>query len=178
MLLGNIANLFLDEWIHAGEEEPDYIDCMKKAFRQYPIELAACAELRDPSKEKEFAKDCRMHFEHIRDIVQHTFLEPGYNLDKKDAVLEPSYICEALGIQGRLDYMQRDMSSFIEMKSGKADEFSIQGKVEPKENNKVQMLLYMAVLEYSMGQDRRRMHPYLLYTRYPLLYPARASWLR
>ena len=66
--------------------------------------------------------------------------------------------------------MQRDMSSFIEMKSGKADEFSIQGKVEPKENNKVQMLLYMAVLEYSMGQDRRRMHPYLLYTRYPLLY--------
>ena len=62
------------------------------------------------------------------------------------------------------------------MKSGKADEFSMQGKVEPKENNKVQMLLYMAVLEYSMGQDRRRMHPYLLYTRYPLLYPARASW--
>ncbi len=176
LLLGNIANLFLDEWIHAGEEEPDYIDCMKKAFRQYPIELAACAELRDPSKEKEFAKDCRMHFEHIRDVVQHTFLEPGYNLDKKEAVLEPSYICEALGIQGRLDYMQRDMSSFIEMKSGKADEFSMQGKVEPKENNKVQMLLYMAVLEYSMGQDRRRMHPYLLYTRYPLLYPARASW--
>ena len=112
LLLGNIANLFLDEWIHAGEEEPDYIDCMKKAFRQYPIELAACAELRDPSKEKEFAKDCRMHFEHIRDVVQHTFLEPGYNLDKKEAVLEPSYICEALGIQGRLDYMQRDMSSF------------------------------------------------------------------
>ena len=38
------------------------------------------------------------------------------------------------------------------------------------------MLLYMAVLEYSMGQERRSMHPYLLYTRYPLLYPARASW--
>ena len=176
LLLGNIANLFLDEWIHAGEEEPDYIDCMKKAFRQYPIELAACAELRDPSKEKEFAKDCRMHFEHIRDVVQHTFLEPGYNLDKKEAVLEPSYICEALGIQGRLDYMQRDMSSFIEMKSGKADEYAMQGRLEPKENNRVQMLLYMAVLEYSMGQERRSMHPYLLYTRYPLLYPARASW--
>lgn len=176
LLLGNIANLFLDEWIHAGEEEPDYIACMKKAFRQYPIELAACAELRDPAKEKEFAKDCRMHFEHIRETVLRTFLEPGYNLDKQDAVLEPSYICEALGIQGRLDYMQRDMSSFIEMKSGKADEYSIPGKLEPKENNRVQMLLYMAVLEYSMGQDRRHTHPYLLYTRYPLLYPARASW--
>ena len=176
LLLGNIANLFLDEWIYAGEKEPDYTECMKKAFRQYPIELAACEELRNPQKEKEFALDCRMHFEHIRETVQKTFLQPGYNLDKNDAVLEPSYICEALGIQGRLDYMQRDMSSFIEMKSGKADEYAMQGRLEPKENNRVQMLLYMAVLEYSMGQERRSMHPYLLYTRYPLLYPARASW--
>ena len=72
--------------------------------------------------------------------------------------------------------MQRDMSSFIEMKSGKADEYAMQGRLEPKENNRVQMLLYMALLEYSMGQERRSMHPYLLYTRYPLLYPARASW--
>ena len=176
LLLGNIANLFLDEWIYAGEKEPDYTECMKKAFRQYPIELAACEELRNPQKEKEFAQDCRMHFEHIRETVQKTFLQPGYNLDKNDAVLEPSYICEALGIQGRLDYMQRDMSSFIEMKSGKADEYAMQGRLEPKENNRVQMLLYMAVLEYSMGQERSSMHPYLLYTRYPLLYPARASW--
>ena len=176
LLLGNIANLFLDEWIYAGEKEPDYTECMKKAFRQYPIELAACEELRNPQKEKEFAHDCRMHFEHIRETVQKTFLQPGYNLDKNDAVLEPSYICEALGIQGRLDYMQRDMSSFIEMKSGKADEYAMQGRLEPKENNRVQMLLYMAVLEYSMGQERRSMHPYLLYTRYPLLYPACASW--
>ena len=176
LLLGNIANLFLDEWIYAGEEEPDYIACMKKAFRQYPIELAACEELLNSETEKTFAKDCRMHFEHIRQTVRETFLAPGYNLDKNDAVLEPSYICEALGIQGRLDYMQRDMTSFIEMKSGKADEYSMRGKIEPKENNRVQMLLYMAVLEYSMGVDRRKQHPYLLYTRYPLLYPARASW--
>ena len=176
LLLGNIANLFLDEWIYAGEEAPDYLSCMKKAFRQYPIELAVCEELQDVEKEKAFFKDCRMHFEHIRQTVTETFLASGYNLDKSDAVLEPSYICEALGIQGRLDYMQRDMSSFIEMKSGKADEYAIKGKIEPKENNRVQMLLYMAVLEYSMGIDRRKQHPYLLYTRYPLLYPARASW--
>ena len=176
LLLGNIANLFLDEWIYAKEEAPDYVVCMKKAFKQYPVELAACEELLDAEKEKAFFKDCKMHFEHIRETVTDTFLASGYNLDKGDAVLEPSYICEALGIQGRLDYMQRDMSSFIEMKSGKADEYAIKGKIEPKENNHVQMLLYMAVLEYSMGVDRRKQHPYLFYTRYPLLYPARASW--
>ncbi len=175
LLLGNIANLFLDEWIHS-EESPDYLACMKKAFRAYPIELAACADLRDREKEAEFFADCRRHFDNIRQTVTETFRAPGYELDKTDAVLEPSYICEALGLQGRLDYMQRDMSSFIEMKSGKADEYAIRGKVEPKENNKVQMLLYQAVLEYSMGMDHRRVKAYLLYTRYPLLYPARPSW--
>lgn len=175
LLLGNIANLFLDEWIHA-ESEPDYLECMQKAFRIYTIELAACADLRDREKEREFFADCKRHFENIRQTVTETFRASGYELDKADAVLEPSYICEALGLQGRLDYMQRDMSSFIEMKSGKADEYAIRGKVEPKENNKVQMLLYQAVLEYSMGQDHRRVKSYLLYTRYPLLYPARPSW--
>lgn len=175
LLLGNIANLFLDEWIHA-EGEPDYLACMKKAFRSYPIELAACADLRDREKERTFFADCKLHFENIRQTVTETFRASGYELDKTDAVLEPSYICEALGLQGRLDYMQRDMSSFIEMKSGKADEYAIRGKIEPKENNKVQMLLYQAVLEYAMGQDHRRVKSYLLYTRYPLLYPARSSW--
>lgn len=175
LLLGNIANLFLDEWIHA-KEAPDYLACMKKAFRSYPIELAACADLRDWEKEAEFFSDCKRHFDNIHRTVTETFRASGYELDRTDAVLEPSYICEALGLQGRLDYMQRDMTSFIEMKSGKADEYSIRGKVEPKENNKVQMLLYQAVLEYSMGMDHRRVKAYLLYTRYPLLYPARPSW--
>lgn len=175
LLLGNIANLFLDEWIYA-KKDPDYLACMKKAFRSYSIELAACADLLDREKEKEFFADCKRHFDHIRQMVTETFRAPGYELDKTDAVLEPTYICEALGLQGRLDYMQRDMSSFIEMKSGKADEYSIRGKVEPKENNKVQMLLYQAVLEYSMGMDHRKVKAYLLYTRYPLLYPARPSW--
>lgn len=175
LLLGNIANLFLDEWIHA-DKEADYVTCMKKAFRKYPIEIAACQDLLDRKKELDFFTDCKMHFEHIRQVVTETFHAPGYDLHAEDAVLEPAYICEALGLQGRLDYMQRDMSSFIEMKSGKADEYAIRGKVEPKENNKIQMLLYMAVLEYSMGQEHRKMRPYLLYTRYPLLYPARPSW--
>lgn len=175
LLLGNIANLFLDEWIHA-EGEVNYISCMKKAFKSYPIEIAACEDLQDKEKEMQFFNDCKLHFEHIREIVTDTFSASGYDLHKEDAVLEPSYICEALGVQGRLDYMQRDMGSFIEMKSGKADEFAIRGKIEPKENNRIQMLLYMAVLEYNMGQDHRRQRPYLLYTRYPLLYPARTSW--
>ena len=56
LLLGNIVNLFLDEWIHA-QDEPDYLACMKKAFRRYPIELAACTDLRDRDVERTFFDD-------------------------------------------------------------------------------------------------------------------------
>lgn len=175
MLLGNIANLFLDEWIYAVET-PDYQKCMRKAFRIYALQLVACNELNDPVKAKAFFKQCEQQFLNMKQIVEQTFQAEGYKLQKKDAVLEPSFICEALGVQGRLDYMQRDMSSFIEMKSGKAEEFKSRGHLLLKENHQVQMQLYQAVLEYSMGKDHRHTKAYLLYSRYPFLYPARPSW--
>lgn len=174
LLLGNIVNLFLDEWIYA-KEEPDYNACMKKAFRKYPIELVACGDLQDKGVEKQFFADCRKHFDHIHRVVRDIFPLEGYGLSKEEAVLEPAYICESLGLQGRLDYMRQDMSAFIEMKSGKADEYSLRGKIEPKENNLVQMRLYQAVLRFSMGIDYHDVRSYLLYTRYPLLYPASSS---
>ena len=174
LILGNIANTFLDEWVNS--DFPDYKESMMKAFRQHPVSISACIALKDAAKERELAQDCQKHFRNIQQTVSTTFREPGYQLDKTDAVLEPSYICEALGIQGRLDYMQRDMHAFIEMKSGKADEFTMPGHVLPRENNLVQMLLYQAMLEYTMGIDHRHVKAYLLYTRYPMLYPANPSW--
>ena len=59
---------------------------MQKAFRRYPIELAACSDLRDREKERQFFDDCKLHFEHIRETVKDTFRAPGYELEKKDAV--------------------------------------------------------------------------------------------
>ena len=175
LLLGNIANLFLDEWIYA-DGQPDYLACMKKVFRMYALELAACPDLTDAATERAFFANCWRHFEHIGQVVGQTFAEATYGLNRADAVLEPSYLCEALGLQGRLDYMQRDMNAFIEMKSGKADEYALRGKVEPHESHCVQMLLYMATLQYTMGINHQQVKAYLLYTHYPLLYPARPSW--
>ncbi|MFA6870650.1 MAG: AAA domain-containing protein [Bacteroidaceae bacterium] len=175
MLIGNFANLFLDEWIHATGEV-DYRESMKKAFKKYYLDLSTCADLQNKQIEKQFFQSCALHFQHIRTIVKEGIPTSGYIFDLNDAVLEPSYVCEALGIQGRLDYMQRDRSAFIEMKSGKADEYSQRGSYHPQENNYVQMLLYMAVLEYSMDYPSEKQHPFLLYTRYPWLYKAHVSW--
>ncbi len=72
----------------------------KKAFRSYPIELAACADLRDREKEREFFADCKRHFDNIRQTVTKTFRESGYELDKTDAVLEPRLIYAGIGFTG------------------------------------------------------------------------------
>ncbi len=172
ILLGNMVNLFLDELIHG---QPSYQECMRTAFRQYMVELSANEELGEPQTEHSFFESCRSHFNNLRHIIDVDFPQNGF--DVQDAVLEPAYICETLGIQGRLDYMQRDMSRFIEMKSGKADEYGHLHPI-PKRNNQVQMLLYLAVLEYGMGKDAREVQPFLLYTCYPMLYGAKASKLQ
>ena len=174
ILIGNIVNLFLDEWVYA-REKPDYKICMQKAFRQYALELSACTDL-EGGAEKQFFEDCLKHFRNLQTVLHEIFPAPGYDLKPDDAVLEPSFICSALGLQGRLDYMQRDMTSFIEMKSGKADEYKVPNKILPKENHATQMLLYEAVLEFSMHMKHQDVRPYLLYTTYPLLYPARPVW--
>jgi DNA polymerase III delta prime subunit len=175
LLLGNFANLFLDEWIHA-EQELSYREVMQKAFRNYALELATCPELLIHNKEQEFFQNCRLQYLNIQSAVQTMKSSSELPFSVDDAVLEPAYICTALGMQGRLDYMQRDMSAFIEMKSGKADEFSCQGNRLPQYNHRIQMLLYKAVLNFSMQQGMQNQQAYLLYSRYPWFYTEREAW--
>ena len=178
LLLGNIANLFLDEWIHAGGESPDYTTCMKKAFHMAALPLAACRELADPDASQAFNEDCKRHFSNIGEVVTRHFTDSANRLDPTDAVIEPSFICEPLGLQGRLDYLQRDLSAFIEMKSGRAEEYAMRPSIVPKENNRGQMALYLAMLEHCLQRDHHDVRPYLLYTRYPLLYNSIGDWAR
>lgn len=173
LILGNIVNLFLDEWIYSPCA-PDYMNTMKKVFKKHALELITCPEI--DNNERAFFDTCHMHFENLRKTVYGIFTQKEYGLNTDDAVLEPSYICETLGLQGRLDYMQRDMSCFIEMKSGKADEFSNRGNIEALLSNKVQMMLYLATLQYNMDMNHNNTKAYLLYTRYPHLYTSTPSW--
>ncbi|MDR0413733.1 MAG: AAA family ATPase [Dysgonamonadaceae bacterium] len=170
LLLGNTANFFIDEFVYAGDEEPvDYKVALKKLFQMYAFEFTACKDLQHPKTERDFFLNCQKHFKHISYTVRNFFPKAG--IDRKKVVLEPSFISNALGLQGRLDIMLCDYSAFIELKSGKAVEDFRAGNqfIKAAENHYIQMILYLAVLEFNLNLKADDVRSYLLYSRYPVL---------
>lgn len=169
IILGNIANSFLDELVNEDEDHPvDYKTVMQGSFRQNPLGIAACPDFQDPELEKEFFENCHTHFTHLQHIIREQF--PANGIDRYKGILEPAFICESLGLQGRLDFLTADYSSFIELKSGKAQEKPGQAEIKHQENHYVQMLLYFEVLRHNINIEQKDTDAYLLYSRYPILY--------
>ena len=170
ILLGNTANFFIDELVNEDMESPaEYQSSIKKMFKTSAFEFTACEALKDPKTEMEFFAASRKHFENIRYAVRQFFPKSG--IDKVKAVLEPSFVCNALGLQGRLDLMLSDCSAFIELKSGKAvEDFRTGGQfVHSAKNHYTQMILYLAVLEFNLDLKADGVRSYLLYSKYPVL---------
>ena len=176
ILLGNAANFFIDETVNEDEECPTvFTAALKKLFRIYAFELTVCRDLQDTKSESNFLSNCRKHFNNIRYSVNKFFPKAG--IDRKKIVLEPSFISNALGLQGRLDIMLSDYSAFIELKSGKATEdFRTGGQfINAAENHYIQMILYLAILEFNLGLPADNVRSYLLYSKYPVLSKERHS---
>ncbi len=171
ILLGNTANYFIDVLVNEQPDKPvEFIRCMKDLFKTAPFEFTACDDLKDKETERNFFISCEAQFRQIREIVSRQF--PCAGIDREKVVLEPSFICNLLGLQGRLDIMQQDFSSFVELKSGKGDEdFPSRTFKSSSLNHYVQMILYLAVLEFNLKILPEQVRSYLLYSKYPVLSP-------
>ncbi|MDR0799711.1 MAG: AAA family ATPase, partial [Dysgonamonadaceae bacterium] len=176
ILLGNTANFFIDEWINADDTEGvQYETSLKKLFQIATFEFTACDDLKNPRAEHEFFAACRKHYENIRQTVAQCFPQAGIN--KSKIILEPSFISNVLGLQGRLDMLASDYSALIELKSGKAmEDFRSGGQfIHAAANHYIQMILYGAILEQNLQLDAEKINSYLLYSKYPLLSKERFS---
>jgi len=168
LLLGNIANNMVDEFVNEKPTSPVvYANVMKKSFKSSPFEFSTCEIPTD------FNDTCKLHFLNIQNIVNNVFTTE--NIDRESALLEPSFICEALGIQGRLDILTQDFKRIVELKSGSAKTFP--PPIQLKTNNYVQTLLYYAVLNSNFGKDTDR-KTYILYSKHnALLYASKLDRL-
>ncbi|MCL2649681.1 MAG: AAA domain-containing protein [Candidatus Azobacteroides sp.] len=172
ILLGNIANFFIDELVNHNPGNSvapvSYKNVLSKFFRISPLELTACEDLSSLDTEKAFFDSCLQQFNHIKHIVENIF--PRENIDTNKIILEPSFICTALGLQGRLDIMLQDYSAFVELKSGKGvEDFHTKQLTQSAVNHYTQMILYLAILHVNLELDDEKVRSYLCYSKYPLL---------
>lgn len=163
MLLGNIANMFLDEFVNEKQQSPVvYANTIRKAFKSAPFEFATCEGI-----DHTFFQDTQVQFQNIKNIVNNTF--PEKHIDRENAILEPSFICEHLGVQGRLDYLQLQSSGskkfVIELKSGKAP-FPDTNIELIGLNHRSQAFIYQIMIQKVLGVQFKDLSTFILYSRY------------
>ena len=150
ILLGNFAGTALDQIIH--DPAADFGDMLRTSFSEQALQFCTCEDF-NPVK---FKTDALRQVNNIRQAVDALFAE--YDRDK--ALLEPSFVCKALGLRGRVDLMTSDMRLLVEQKSGKK-------WVGFREAHYVQVLLYYGVLRHNFQLDADSVDIRLLYSKYP-----------
>lgn len=162
-VLGNFAGAALDDIInHPGHY--DIKDTFRSNFREKALDFATCPDFDAAA----FKQEAGRQVENIKDIVDEIFR----TFDRRKAILEPSFVCERLGIQGRVDLMTTDLKLLVEQKSGK--NIFIERKFRNPhgslhvEKHYVQLLLYYGILQYNFRLTPKQAHIRLMYSKYPL----------
>lgn len=162
IILGNFAGMVLDDVINSPHFSLN--DTIRKNFREKAIEYASCGEFSPET----FKKDATAQARNIRQTTSALF---GI-YDRSKVLLEPSFVCEMLGVQGRVDMMTSDRRMLVEQKSGRNRyiELGRQNGSGGKylEKHYVQLLLYYGVLKYNFGLDGQDIEVMLLYSKYPM----------
>lgn len=164
ILLGNLASAVLDDTINSPETTIE--ETIRHNFRDKALGFCTCEGF-DGAK---FTADARQQSMNIREAIDVLKNDDVAPLDTDKALLEPSFVCEQLGISGRVDLMSTDMTVLVEQKSGK--NWNIDTDTSGKhgvqlEENYVQMLLYYGVLRYNFQLGNSKVNMHLLYSKYP-----------
>ena len=160
-LLGNFAGIALDDIIH--NPQVTLQQSLQRSYHKQAERFAACEDF-DQEKFEEMAA---VQMENIRQAV--SLLISDSSLLTSESLLEPSFVCERLGLQGRVDLMTTDMSLLIEQKSGKNQKIEYQSHDAhglQLEAHYVQLLLYYGILRYNFGKSDKQVDTRLLYSRY------------
>ena len=157
ILLGNFAGTALDDLIN----HPDisYGETLRTSFREQAMQFCTCT----PFDGQRFKEESRQQVANIQEAVDILFSD--YN--RQHALLEPSFVCEQLGLQGRVDLMTDDMRLLVEQKSGKNWNIECGASQQHKEDHYVQLLLYYGVLRANFHLSPDQVDIRLLYSKYP-----------
>ena len=160
-LLGNFAGTALDDIIH--NPQVTLQQSLARSYREQADRFAACEDF---SKET-FEQAAAVQMENIREGIK--IFNSQFPIFNSKTLLEPSFVCECLGLQGRVDLMTADMRLLVEQKSGKNQKIEYQSHDAhglQLESHYVQLLLYYGILRYNFGKSDTQVDTRLLYSRY------------
>lgn len=158
-LLGNFAGTALDDIIH--NPQVTLQQSLQRSYREQTDRFAACEDFNKES----FEQAAAAQMENIRQTA--SILNSEFLIH--NSLLEPSFVCEHLGLQGRVDLMTADMSLLVEQKSGKNQKIEYQSHDAhglQLESHYVQLLLYYGILRYNFEKSDNQVDTRLLYSRY------------
>ncbi len=160
-LLGDFASQLLDEEVHHVHHS--YSESISTFFARNALAMATCEDL-----SSDFHQDAlrQKHIIHQAINVDLPRVCPSYN--SQEVILEPSFLCEMLGLQGRMDFLQTDFHLLIEQKSGHGMFTGDDNLTYPHATTAhfVQLLLYRALLHYGFAIPDQEIRPFLLYSKY------------
>ena len=158
ILMGNIANFFLDELV--VDPGHSFESLFTRVFKLSPFAFVMMSD----SELKDLYNKARIHYNNIRKVILQQ-LETT-ELNRRNCFLEPTFYAETYGLQGRLDLLHLDpedgrQTAIIELKSGKP--FKPNG-YNVGHSHYTQTLLYDLMIKSAYGEQSAPQN-YILYSQ-------------
>lgn len=147
LMIGNIANYFLDELM--TNPEAKFNEIFPKVFQLNPLAFS----LMENSEIRSIMQKSQRHFVTLKTMVHQEFSR--FQIQPEDCFLEPSFYSESYGLQGRLDvfYQNPDGSkkaAIVELKSGSPFKPNKHGI---SQNHYTQTLLYDLIIRSTFDNQ-------------------------
>ncbi|MCB9284997.1 MAG: AAA family ATPase [Lewinellaceae bacterium] len=154
LLLGHIANFFLDEFM--SNPESTFPETFPKVFRLNPLGFS----LLDNSEIKEIYEKAKRHYVILKRVLLESF--PKEEIRPESCYLEPTFYSSTYGLQGRLDvfHYEDPAAAIVELKSGTPFRANMYGIGA---THFIQTLLYDLLIHSAFG-DRINPKNYILYS--------------
>jgi DNA replication ATP-dependent helicase Dna2 len=163
ILLGNIANFFLDEQISHTDTDtpPDFKQIFVETFKLYPFQYTTLAELESKENFMKFYYDALRHFTNIGRMLDQDFKQK--NINSARCYIEPSFFSEKYGIQGRLDLLhiqEKGIFDIFELKSSA----KVPDGTKLWANHTAQISLYAYLLNAVFEVPFNKINPHIIYS--------------
>lgn len=112
ILLGNVANFFLDRLLN--EPAAPFDQLLRETFGLFPLAYAPMSD----KEVLEVRQKAQKHYLNLQSMARGGLAKQG--IEPGLSVLEPTFYSERYGLQGRLDLLHRhaDKAAIVELKSG------------------------------------------------------------